>query len=141
MLPQHNNTPYTHAPLLSLETHPSSPLKVMLSLFFCSSFTSVFMTCSYASSSMWSLRMLYLILEPCTKPSRAIIILKFCSLVGKASFLLCRVVRPDISLDESPSGVGSGVGSGGGTNVSGRRWKDTMLKNERAGRSYKRAIH
>ena len=42
---------------------------------------------------MWSRRILYLILEPCTNPILAIIILKFWSFVGKASFLRSRVDR------------------------------------------------
>lgn len=39
-------------------THPSSPLKVMLSFFFCRCLISDFITCSYASSSRWLRRML-----------------------------------------------------------------------------------
>ena len=45
-------------------THPSSPLKVMLSLFFCRCLISDFITCSYASSSRWSRRMLNFSREP-----------------------------------------------------------------------------
>ncbi len=57
--------------------------------------------------------------EPCTKPSLAIIILKFCSLVGKASFRLCSVDLLDMAGDDS--GDDSGAGSGRGTTVAVRR--------------------